>query len=246
MTGPCVTVTDGPTAFDVASSEHISSVMRSKATPSIVAATGRTPLGAYGRLARTARSGLDLSSARVFQLDEYAGVDADDERSLFAWTMRAFASPLGVPADRVVGFDACDPDTARACRNYDAAVVAAGGVDLAILGLGPNGHLGFNEPPSLPDSPTRVVRLTEASIASNAEYWPGRPVPERAFTAGMSVLLAARHIVLLVSGEEKRDILARTLRDPPTPAVPASFLQQHPSVRVIADADAAGRGAGGH
>lgn len=235
MTGPSITLVDDPASFDEAGAALISSVIRSVPDASIVVATGRTPVGAYRLLAQEARAGLDVSGLRVFQLDEYLGVGHEDERSLLGWMMRSFVTPLGISPDRVVSFDATGRDPPRSCRDYDAVVSSAGGFDLAILGLGPNGHIGFNEPPSDQTSITRVVRLSPESIASNRSYWDGHLVPDRALTAGLSLLLAARRVVLLVSGAAKRDILARTLRETPTPQVPASFLQQHPDVRVIVD-----------
>jgi glucosamine-6-phosphate deaminase len=238
MTGPTIMVVDDQAALDEAGATLISAAIRSIPDASIVVATGRTPVGTCrllaGLVAGEARTGLDVTRLRVFQLDEYLGVGAEDERSLWSWMMRSFVTPLGISPGCVVGFDAIGSDTDRSCREYDDAVSSAGGFDLAILGLGPNGHLGFNEPPSDASSPTRVVRLSPESVVSNGRYW-GRPVPERALTAGLSSLLAARRVVLLVSGESKRDILARTLGGPPTPLVPASFLQQHPDVHVIVD-----------
>ncbi len=113
------------------------------------------------------------------------------------------------------------------CREYDAAVAAAGGFELAILGLGPNGHLGFNEPPIERDAPTRLVPLTPESIRSNARYWGDEDdVPREALTCGLASILAARQVLLVVSGPHKREILRRTLTAPPTADVPASWLQQ--------------------
>ena len=148
---------------------------------------------------------------------------------------RSFVEPLGIDPTSVVRLDGTNGDLGAVCADYEGAVHAAGGFDLAILGLGPNGHLGFNEPPSDPSSRTRTVALSAASLASNASYWgPGR-VPRRAITAGMDVLLGAKRIVLIVTGEGNASILRRAVGEPPTPSVPASFLQYHPDVRVIAD-----------
>ena len=151
-----------------------------------------------------------------------------------SWTRWAFPN---------VGSSGCPdaPDPEGACRAYDRALQAAGGFDLAVLGLGPNGHLGFNEPPCGREAPTRVVSLTPQSVESNARYWGGpEQVPRRALTAGMAVLLTARRILLLAAGESKADILRRTLEGPINPDVPASYLQTVPGVTVIADRAAAG------
>jgi glucosamine-6-phosphate deaminase len=203
----------------------------------LLAATGDTPVGAWNRLgSRYGSGGLDTSRLTVVQLDEYAGIGADDRRSLFAWTERAVIEPLGVPADRVVRFENAGMDGAASCRGYAAAVQARGGIDLAVLGLGPNGHLGFNEPPAGPSAATRVVPLSPASIASNARYW-GSPadVPTHALTAGMDIILGARKILLLVSGAHKADVLRKTFEDEVSDDLPATHLRGAADVTVIAD-----------
>lgn len=184
---------------------------------------------------------MDTSRLTVFQLDEYLDVTADDSRSLYGWAKSALLDPLGIPDRNMVRLPGDTRDPEASCRAYAAAVRERGGIDLAVLGLGPNGHLGFNEPPSPPDAPTRPVDLTESSIESSSRYWGGRErVPRRALTAGMAELLAARHVVLLVAGAAKREILRRALWEPATPLVPASYLQGAPRVTVIADAAAMG------
>jgi glucosamine-6-phosphate deaminase len=235
MTSISPTVVVGPDAVGEAAADMFVDVIAVRPTAAVVVATGRTPMSAYARLAVRASAGLDMSALRVFQLDEYVGVGPDDERSLAGWMDRSFVQPLGIDPTTVVRLDGNDDDLDAVCADYERAVRAAGGFDLAVLGLGPNGHLGFNEPPSDPTSRTRAVDLSAASLESNASYWgPGR-VPRRAVTAGMDVLLGAKCVVLVVTGESKREVLHRTVRDTPTPSVPASFLQHHPDVRVIAD-----------
>lgn len=220
----------------------IADLVAAQPTAAIVLATGETPLGAYRALAeRVRREGIDVSRLRLFQLDEYLGLEPGDDRALYGWMERAVLAPLGVPAANVVGLPGDIPDPDEACRAYAAAVRTAGGFDLAVLGLGPNGHLGFNEPPTGPDAPTRPVALTEASIESNGRYWGGRErVPRRALTAGMDLLLGAKRTVLLVAGAHKREILTRTLEGPETPEVPASLLRRAANVTVVADRAAAG------
>jgi glucosamine-6-phosphate deaminase len=207
---------------------------------SMLVATGNTPMGIYEELARRHREGsLDATRARVFQLDEYVGLGEDDFRSLYGWTRRSFVEPLGIPPGQVTRLEADTGDPQTACQAYEATVDAAGGIDLAIMGLGPNGHLGFNEPPSGADAPTRIIDLAEESVESNAQYWGGRDqVPRQAMTAGMNVILAARHIVLVVSGIHKRSILERTISGEATPDVPASWLQRADNVTILADRDA--------
>ena len=230
-------VTEDYNALSRTGADLMAALIAAKPDAAIVLATGDTPMGMYRELAERRRRGeLDASRLRVFQLDAYLGLAPDDPRSLYGWMQRAFLDPLGVPPENVVRLpgDAADPEAA--CRVYDLAVQAAGGFDLAVLGLGPNGHLGFNEPPSTPDAPTRVVDLTEESLASNARYWGGREqVPRRAMTAGMAQLLSARQTLLLVSGAHKRAILHRTICGPATPDVPSSYLRQAANVTILAD-----------
>lgn len=233
-------VADGYEHLSQLGADIVARTLAEHPNASLLVATGNTPMGVYQELARRRGQGsLDAGKARVFQLDEYMGLDPDDFRSLNGWTRRAFVQPLGIPDAQVTRLEADAGDPQLACRAYEAAVAAAGGIDLAILGLGPNGHLGFNEPPSAADAPTRTIDLTEQSVESNAPYWGGRDqVPRLAVTAGMNVILAARHIVLLVSGEHKRSILDRTISGPVTPDVPASWLQRAPNVTILADRDA--------
>lgn len=204
---------------------------------SVVLATGDTPMGMYRLVAERTRQGrLDVSRLTVFQLDGYLGLSLDDPRSLEAWCIRSALEPWGIPMNRFVRLpeDAVNPEAA--CRQYEATVESAGGLDVAVLGLGPNGHLGFNEPPSSADAPTRIVELTPESVASNARYWGGADkVPRYSITAGMNVLMQARHVLLLASGERKRAILRKVLNGPVTNEVPASHLQRHPSVIILAD-----------
>jgi glucosamine-6-phosphate deaminase len=234
-----VIVTPDHEALSRLAADIVAEEIAERPDAAIVVATGQTPMTTYARLAeRRAAAVLDASRVRAVQLDEYLGLERDDRRLLARWMDRAFVDPLGIPHERVVRL-APSPDEPGGCRRYDEAVERGGGIDLAILGLGPNGHLGFNEPPAAPDDPTRAVDLTPESIASNARYWGGADqVPRRALTAGMRVLLAARRTLLLVSGEHKREILRRTLDEPPCSDVPSSFLQLAAAVTVVADSAA--------
>ena len=230
-------VVDDYDALNQRAADLITAIVAANPAATIVPATGNSPIGLYQELAaRAARGQFETGKLRIFQLDEYLDLTPDDPRTLYGWMQRALLDPLGIPEDNVVRLPVGASDPAAACRAYDEAVAAAGGVDLAILGLGPNGHLGYNEPPSAADAPTRVVDLTESSIETNARYWGAdAPSPRQALAAGMTVLLAARQIILIVSGAHKHDILRQAVEGPVTPDVPASYLQQTPNVTVIAD-----------
>lgn len=224
-------------ALAVMAADLIAEQVRLKPDLNVLVASGSTPNLTYAELARRVQAGtLDFSRATAVQLDEYLNLEADDPRRLWSWTVREVVGPLGIR--HTLRFAADSDDPGRACADYDAGIAALGGIDLAILGLGPNGHLGFNEPPSAADAPTRMVELSAESRVSNRAYW-GRDVPEHALTAGMSVILAARRTLLLVAGAHKQSVLRRVLDGPPTPEVPASLLGG-PGVTVLADRAALG------
>ena len=221
--------------------DFISDRVRTQPDAVILAATGQTPMGCYAELARRAPSGrFTASRLRVVQLDEYLGVADDDPRSLYGWTRRAVLDPLAIGPERTIRLVGDDPDPDVACLAYDAEIAAAGGIDLAILGLGPNGHLGFNEPPTVADAPTRAVRLTPESLESNARYWTSADVPAEALTCGMNHILAARQVLLLVAGSHKAPIVGRVLRSAPDPWLPATWLHAHPNATLLADRAAMG------
>jgi glucosamine-6-phosphate deaminase len=218
-------------------------VAQVKARPDslLVLPTGNTPIGLFRVLVeRQAKGEVGFREARFVTLDEYAGIASGDPRRLFSWLARELFDPLGIPRDRVHAFDPGAPPEAEAER-IERAIADAGGIDLAVLGLGPNGHLGFNEPGSLPDSRTLLTALTPESIASNAAYWGSEAaVPRQAFTLGLGTLLEARRCVLMVSGGAKARILRLALEGPIGPVVPASVLRRHPAATLIADRAALG------
>jgi glucosamine-6-phosphate deaminase len=206
-----------------------------------ILATGSTPIPVFRELvARHACGELGSPECPIVQLDEYVGVEDSDKRSLFAWLDREFLTPLEIDASSVIRFRGTSDDSVQDCLRYEAEVSAAGGLHLAVLGLGPNGHIGFNEPPSGPDARTRVVPLTPESIVSNARYWDGAEVPLEGITAGVDVLLRAEVVVLLVVGAHKREILRLAVAGPESPEVPASYLRRVPRLVIVADDGAAG------
>lgn len=212
-------------ALAQAAADLICAAVQAKPDLSILVATGNTPMPTYAELARRVATGqADFSRVTAVQLDEYLGLSDNDPRRLWGWMQRSFVAPLGIT--RTIRLH--EPE------EFEREVAALGGIDLALLGLGPNGHLGFNEPPSPPDAPTRIVTLMPESLESNRVYWDGLAVPTGAITAGMNLILSARHTVLLVSGAHKREILRRTLEGQQTPDLPASLLRRT-ALTVIAD-----------
>jgi glucosamine-6-phosphate deaminase len=232
-----IVVADDHEAMSELAAAAFAQVVRERPDANFMPATGNTPMRMYEKLAELRMAGeIDFSGLNVFQLDAYRGVGPDDFRSLYGWMMKSLVTPLGIPEGSVLRLagDAEDPDLE--CADFERRVSEAGGIDITVLGLGPNGHLGFNEPPSTPDAPTRRIPLTPESLVSNSVYWGGPDqVPTEALTAGMTLLLAARQVMLVVSGERKREILERTVFGPVTPDNPASYLQTVPNAVVFTD-----------
>ena len=202
---------------------------------------GATPEGMFRELEDRHRAA--FSRLQVAQLDEYLGLAETDHRLLAAWLKRVLLDPLEIGADRFIRFESMAAEPERDASRVEDMITARGGLDLAVLGLGPNGHIGFNEPGTPFDAPTRPVDLTEESVSSNATYWGSRnAVPRRAMTLGMSTLGSAGHVILLVSGPRKRKILRRTLHGPIGPDVPATMLRTRDRVTVMVDRAALGVG----
>lgn len=213
------------------------SVLEGVNMPTVVLPTGNTPIGLYRYLAADS-NGQFLRSARFIQLDEYLGIPVGDSRSLAGWFQRIFLQPLSIPATALLSFDPSAPDPDDEAARIEAAVRRTG-IDASVLGLGPNGHLGFNEPESDFTSQTRVVELSKESIKSNSVYWgDNAQVPLRAFTLGLGTLACSSHTLLLVSGSHKATILSATLEGPQTPQVPATCLRSFRNVTIIADRSA--------
>lgn len=212
--------------------------------PNLVLAlpTGSTPLGMFRELLEMRATGtLDLSRATFFCLDEYLGAAPEDDNSLTGWLLKEFMAPAGIRAEQLHLVPSSDPEPSVAAARYEAELAAYGGLDLAVLGLGPNGHIAFNEPGSERDSRTRVLDLTDESIEQSAGYWDdGRQAWTKAMTMGVGTLLEAKRIALIVSGDAKAEMLRKSLHDQPTAEVPASWLQDvADKTIVIADEAAA-------
>jgi glucosamine-6-phosphate deaminase len=211
--------------------------------PVLGLATGSTPEPVYDELARRHQRGeLSLAHCRAFLLDEYVGLPAEHPESYRSVICRQVVDRLDLPADAVRGPEGDAPDLVSACADYDAAVRSAG-VDLQLLGVGTDGHVGFNEPGSSLASRTRIKTLTAQTRKDNARFFGGDidAVPRHVLTQGIGTILAAQHLVLLAWGDGKAEAVAQLAEGPVTAMMPASALQLHPHATVIVDEEAAGR-----
>jgi glucosamine-6-phosphate deaminase len=239
---PTLRIVGGYDELSRLAADRVTEAIQRSPTAAITVPTGETPLGMYRELVRRVESGeLDLRQTHVFCLDEYVGVSPEDEGSLTRFLKRSFTEPADLPADHLHLLPSQASDIDAAAARYEADISALGGLALAVLGLGQNGHVAFNEPGSEPDSQTRVVTLTPESRSQSADYWDGHhEIPPTAITIGIGTILAARQIVLIVSGESKADTLRRTLEGPMTSDLPASWLRLAADrLEVIADEAAA-------
>lgn len=238
-----ITIVADYDAMSLRAADIVTETLTRKPDCALCLPTGNTPLGMFKILIeRITSSDLDVSRAQFFLLDEYVGIDDDDPESLTRWLKEAFLTPAGIPEAHIHELPTKAADLAEAARRYEEHLATHGGFELAVLGLGGNGHIAYNEPGSSADSRTRVLTLTEESIEQARGYFEGRTVPTQAISAGVATLLEARKIVLLVSGENKAEIVRAALYGPQTSAVPASFLQRAGNrVEAIVDQAAASR-----
>jgi glucosamine-6-phosphate deaminase len=216
------------------------------ATPSLVLGlpTGRTPLALYNELASlAARGAADFSQVTTFNLDEFVGIPAEHPGSYRTFMEQHFFSLLHLAPERIHFLNGAAPDPAAECERYEQEIARAGGIDLQILGIGTNGHIGFNEPGPELDARTHRVTLRPETRRSNAALFGGDEsgVPAEALSMGMGTILRARAIVLLATGASKASCVERVIHGRVTTAVPASFLQLHADVDVMVDEAAAAK-----
>jgi glucosamine-6-phosphate deaminase len=215
-------------------------------TPTLVIGlpTGRTPVGLYHELATIAAAGhADFSRATTFNLDEFVGLRPSHPGSYRRFMDEHLFGRVNLRPERIHFLNGAAKDLRAECRRYEAAIGAAGGIDVQILGIGTNGHIGFNEPARELEARTHRVRLTPETRRSNAALFGGdlAAVPEEALSMGMATILQARAIVLLATGRSKAACIERVVNGPITTDGPASFLQLHPRVDIVIDRAAAER-----
>jgi glucosamine-6-phosphate deaminase len=204
-------------------------------------ATGSTPLLLYRELIKMHREeGLDFSKITTFNLDEYVGLSPSHPASYRNYMWDNFFKHINIPEHKIHIPDGTAPDIPAFCREYEGAIMASGGIDLQILGIGTDAHIGFNEPSSSLASRTRIKTLTEQTIQDNVPFFKNEEIPRHVITMGIGTIMECRKCMLLAFGEKKADAIARSIEGPITSTSPASILQMHPEAIFILDEAAAG------
>ncbi|GLJ62832.1 MULTISPECIES: glucosamine-6-phosphate deaminase [Microbacterium] len=235
-----IIVPDAPAGGAIVADE-IARLIRRRPDAVLGLATGSTPLPVYEAL-RTRLSGVDVSQVRGFALDEYVGIDPAHPESYRSVISREVVEPLGFDPARIRTPDGSLEGIEHAGDAYEAAIEEAGGVDLQILGIGTDGHIGFNEPGSSFASRTRVKTLTRQTREDNARFFDSiDDVPMHCITQGLGTILRARHLVLLAFGAGKAEAVAGAVEGPVSASLPGSAIQLHPHVTVVVDEAAASR-----
>lgn len=204
-------------------------------------ATGSSPIGTYKQLIDWYKKGdLDFSEITSINLDEYVGLSASDSQSYAYFMKENLFSHVNILPENTNVPNGMEPNAAKECKRYDEIIQANGGIDLQLLGIGENGHIGFNEPGAAFEKETHLVNLTEGTIAANSRFFASKEeVPTQAYSMGIKSIMQAKHILLIANGEKKAWAMEQALFGPVTPMVPASILQLHNHVSVVCDEAAA-------
>ncbi len=218
-----------------AAAKIIADVLRAKPDCVLGLATGSSPIGTYDELARMHREeGLTFARCTTVNLDEYRGLAGTHPQSYRYFMNEHLFSRVDVRLDRTFVPNGTAADPAAECAAYDARIEALGGTDIQLLGIGPDGHIGFNEPADAFTDATHLVDLDPSTIEANARFFDSAAdVPRQALTMGMSGIMGAKKILLVASGAGKKAVLDEAMHGPVTPRLPASILQKHPDVTVL-------------
>ena len=227
-----------------AAARVVARLVREKPDAVLGLATGGTPLRLYRELVRMHREeGLDFSRVTTFNLDEYIGLPAGHEQSYHRFMQENLFDHINIRVENVHIPDGMTNDVQAFCAAYEQAIADAGGIDLQVLGIGSDGHVGFNEPTSSFASRTRIKTLTRRTVADNARFFGGdeSSVPHHCITMGIGTIMEARRIVMLAFGETKADAVAAAVEGPVASILPASILQHHPTAKIFIDEAAASK-----
>ena len=200
-------------------------------------ATGSTPIGLYKQLIEWYRNGdLDFSGVRTVNLDEYKGISRENDQSYYYFMHQNLFDHVNIPAGNTHLPDGMELDSEKECRRYEELIQSMGSVDLQLLGIGHNGHIGFNEPADAFDKLVHCVNLTQSTIEANKRFFASaEEVPRQAYTMGIQTIMRSKKILIIANGEGKADIVRDAFFGPITPMVPASVLQLHNDVTLVAD-----------
>lgn len=203
-------------------------------------ATGSTPIGTYDQLVEWYNKGdLDFSEVTTVNLDEYKGLPRTNDQSYYYFMHQHLFDRVNIDPERTNVPNGMEPDAEKECGRYEELIRSLGGVDLQLLGLGHNGHIGFNEPGEAFEKETHCVDLTESTIEANKRFFASADdVPKQAYTMGIKTIMQAKKILIVVNGENKADIVERAFFGPVTPEVSASILQLHNDVTLVGDEEA--------
>ncbi len=198
-------------------------------------ATGSTPVGTYKKLAEYNKAGdVDFSCVTSVNLDEYQGLKGDNDQSYRYFMNNNLFKYINIDINKTFVPDGCAPDLAEEGKRYDELIKSLGGIDIQLLGIGLDGHIGFNEPDDVFTAETHEVELDPSTIEANARFFASKDdVPTKAITMGMMSIMQAKKVLLIANGKNKKDIVEKSFFGPITPQVPASILQLHPDVTVI-------------
>lgn len=233
-----------PSKEDVARTAANTIEQQVRKGPSVLGlATGSTPLGTYQELIdRHRNQGLSFAQAQAFLLDEYVGLPPEHPQSYHSVIRDEFTDSVDFAADAIYGLNGMPDDLEAEAARYESGIIAAGGVDIQILGIGADGHVGFNEPMSSLSSRTRIKTLTQQTRHDNARFFDSpESVPDHVLTQGMGTIQEAKHLLLLAFGEAKAAAIAAAVEGPIAAFCPASALQLHPHVSVLVDEAAASK-----
>lgn len=200
-------------------------------------ATGSTPVGTYAQLVEWYKKGdLDFSRVSTVNLDEYRGLTHSDPQSYYYFMQENLFQHVNIREEATFVPDGTNLDAEAACAKHEEIIRSLGGIDLQLLGLGNNGHIGFNEPGAAFEKETHCVDLTQSTIEANSRFFDSiDQVPTQAYTMGIRTIMQAKRILVVANGEAKADAVAKAFWGPVTPEVPGSILQMHPNVTLVAD-----------
>ncbi len=236
-----ITVCDNTRQMGLLAAAEIRNVINAKKDSILILPTGSTPIPMYEEAVKMYSEGvLSFADVKTFNLDEYIGIEEDHAERYYNFMMRNLFSKVDIKPENINIPDSKTSSPDEECVRYEAKYRSSGGADIAFLGIGQNGHIGFNEPGTSFDSVTHVTPITESTIKANSRFFASKDlVPKKAMTMGISTILSAKKIVLLISGKSKHDILMKLLAmKAPDENVPASVLLTHPDTVIYCDREA--------